>query len=543
MDDWFCVTTAVGVFAMTKRQFYETFPNVVRSSSYQDKGNYHYPNPPKIAMQFRVDESKAPPKKRKIAYVLAGLAVALVVGFGVIYLNKKPEVSPGLEKKQTRQQDRETVVERPVAIAYGSLLVQTEPMAAVVLIDGEGKEMPLGTADAEGLLELEGQVPVGRYRLEARRRDYRTGSLQGVEIQEGDLIVQKIPLIPLPGSLVVLSEPSGADVTINGKLVGKTSYVAGEQEALRDYELIVSLKGYRSAEDSYTLGPNEKKRFNFALEKVLRPVEGENWAIPELGLEMAWINPGNFTMGSPAGEEGRYDDEKQHSVTLTEGYWLGKYEVTQGEWEALMGNNPSHFKNAGKRAPVETVSWEEAMEYCRKVTERERRAGRLPRGYEYSLPTEAQWEYACRAGTRGAIYTGSLRILGENNAPALDPIGWYGGNSGVSYEGGYDSTGWPEKQYNHKRAGTHPVGKKKANDWGLYDMTGNVYEWCSDWYGAYAGSRVRDPAGPSSGSDRVLRGGSGYYYAQYCRSAYRSRSTPSYRFNYLGFRLALRAVP
>ena len=231
--------------------------------------------------------------------------------------------------------------------------------------------------------------------------------------------------------------------------------------------------------------------------------------MPDLGLELIWMNPGEFTMGSPSSEAGRQKDETQHQVRISKGYWLGKYEVTQGEWESIMGSNPSKFKNAGARAPVEQVSWEEAMSFCKKLTERERRAGRLPANLEYSLPKEAEWEYACRAGTTG-YYAGSYS--------SIPSLGWYSGNSGSK---------------------THPVGEKSPNAWGLYDMHGNVWEWCLDWYGDYPSGSVTDPKGPSSGSYRVNRGGSWFGRARYCRSAVRARNAPSYRVSYLGFRLAL----
>jgi len=230
---------------------------------------------------------------------------------------------------------------------------------------------------------------------------------------------------------------------------------------------------------------------------------------------MAWIKPGNFTMGSTTKETGRYKDERQHEVNLTKGFWLGRYEVTQGEWETLMGNNPSNFKNAGKRAPVETVSWEKAMAFCRKLNKREGSAGHLPHGYEYSLPTEGQWEYACRAGTTGPYHTGR----GES---ALGRTGWWNRNSGSK---------------------THSVGQKEANVWGLYDMHGNVWEWCYDRFGKYSTGRATDPAGPSTGSFRVLRGGCWGNYARFCRSAFRNNGTTSRHDDDLGFRLALRTVP
>ena len=247
------------------------------------------------------------------------------------------------------------------------------------------------------------------------------------------------------------------------------------------------------------------------LEKRTSPEPGQAWTVPDLNLEMVFIRPGTFTMGSPVTEQGRNDGEIQHTLILTKGFWLGKTVVTQGQWEAVMGGNPSNFKNAGRDAPVEQVSWDDAMQFCRKLTDRERQAGRLPEGHEYTLPTEAQWEYACRAGTTGPF-------AGNGD---LDSMGWYNQNSGNT---------------------THPVAQKQPNAWGLYDMHGNVWEWCRDWYGHYPGGSVTDPTGPSSGSQRVLRGGGWNADARNCRSASRDWYSPVYRSYTLGFRLALSSV-
>jgi len=230
---------------------------------------------------------------------------------------------------------------------------------------------------------------------------------------------------------------------------------------------------------------------------------GQAITISDLNLELVPIPAGRFAMGSTNGGS---DERPVTQVEITRAFWLGKTEVTQAQWEAVMGSNPSRFKGADR--PVEQVSYDDALEFCRKLTERERAAGRLPSGYEYTLPTEAQWEYACRAGTSG------------DYAGGLDSMGWYEDNSG------------------------HPVAQKQANAWGLYDMHGNVWEWCLDWYaGSLPGGTVRDPSGPSSGSDRVLRGGSWFDSASFCRSARRVSLGPGFRFYDLGFRLALSSAP
>jgi formylglycine-generating enzyme required for sulfatase activity len=196
-----------------------------------------------------------------------------------------------------------------------------------------------------------------------------------------------------------------------------------------------------------------------------------------------------------------------------------------------MGANPSRFRSADR--PVESVSWEDCQEFLALINQQ------VP-GLELVLPTEAQWEYACRAGTQTATYAGDLRILGESNAPALDAIAWYGGNSGVDFEldNGWNSSEWPEKQYEHTRAGSHPVTRKQPNPWGLYDMLGNVSEWCSDWYGDYSDEIAIDPSGPADGSQRVLRGASWIDSARMMRSARRSAIEPVSRNGPFGFRCA-----
>ena len=250
----------------------------------------------------------------------------------------------------------------------------------------------------------------------------------------------------------------------------------------------------------------------------------------EFPMEFVRIPAGSFVMGSPEHEEGRVSNERQREVRISQGFWMGKYEVTQGEWKAVMGTNPSYFKECGRRCPVEGVSWNDIQEFIRSLNEQESGSG-----YVYRLPTEAEWEYAARAGSAGSTPEGNLRILGTYNAPVLDGQAWYGGNSGVSYAGGFGCR--EGMQYAAEQCGTHPVGLKKANGWGLHDMLGNVWESTADWFGKYPSGAVTDPQGPDTGSGRVVRGGGWSAGAGYVRSAVRVQASPGRRGPNLGFRL------
>lgn len=280
-------------------------------------------------------------------------------------------------------------------------------------------------------------------------------------------------------------------------------------------------------------------------------------------VQMVWCPPGEFLMGSPeeevwcpqeefllgsqAIEEGRINNEKQHTVELTRGFWLAKYECTQGQWEKVMGTDVEDMMRTGRNTCGEVtskgadmamyfVSWDDAQAWLKKMNE----SHPLPEGWEWNLPTEAQWEYACRAGTSTTVYSGLLEIKGERNAPTLDAIAWYGGNSSVGYKGkGVDTSGWPEKQFSDGRAGVREVGRKVSNAWHLYDMIGNVWEWCADWYGDYPSGRVTDPTGIRDFSLRILRGGGWADIARHCRSAYRYGDGTDRRCDCYGFRPAV----
>jgi formylglycine-generating enzyme required for sulfatase activity len=246
--------------------------------------------------------------------------------------------------------------------------------------------------------------------------------------------------------------------------------------------------------------------------------------VEDCKIRMCWVPPGDFLMGSPVDKVGRRHDETQHLVTITQGFWMGKYPVTQEQWEAVMGNRPSLFgrptildrlfscdpKEFWANHPVENVSYDDVCgkEYRTAGFLGKVNSGRNPNDH-FHLPTEAQWEYACRAGPSGAY------------AGILSQMAWYDENG---------------------KNKTHPVGGKKTNDWGLGDMQGNVWEWCADWYGAYPYGATTDPKGAASGPGRVVRGGSWNSYSGSTCAARRLSAYPSSRHDNVGFRLVLRSA-
>ncbi|MDH4240990.1 MAG: formylglycine-generating enzyme family protein [Phycisphaerae bacterium] len=221
------------------------------------------------------------------------------------------------------------------------------------------------------------------------------------------------------------------------------------------------------------------------------------------------IPMGRFMMGSPSTESGRHADETRHEVILSKPFYMGVTEVTQALYEAVMGSNPSDIK--GPNRPVDKVSWDDAVAFCDKLTQTQ--------GGKFRLPTEAEWEYACRAGTTTPFNTGKTISTDQAN---------YDG--GVTYGSG--TKGVERREY-------IDVASFSQNRFGLYDMHGNVWEWCSDWLGDYPQGPVTDPHGPDSGSDRVRRGGSWFSFPGFCRSAEREGNPPDFRGNYFGFRVVL----
>jgi formylglycine-generating enzyme required for sulfatase activity len=226
------------------------------------------------------------------------------------------------------------------------------------------------------------------------------------------------------------------------------------------------------------------------------------------GMKFVWIPPGTFMMGSPKEEEGRVPYETRHKVKLTKGFFMAVHLVTQEQWKEIMGTNPSSFKGE-KNLPVEMVSWEDCQNFIEKLRGKDKKP--------YRLPTEAEWEYSCRAGTTTPFYFGGT--ISTEQANYSGTLAYGNGKKGID------------------REKTTPVGRFPPNPWGLYDMCGNLHQWCQDWLGEYPENEVVDPQGPKKGRERVCHGGGWYSGPNDCRSAYRGRAEPSDRGSGIGFRL------
>ena len=326
--------------------------------------------------------------------------------------------------------------------------------------------------------------------------------------------------------LTIRYTPSSATVLVDNKMVKGMNGVAQTTLPVGQHSYIVFCDGYDSEEGTVKLKASTPSNLQITLSKdatatqqstVSQPIvaqqpvaqtpitNGDIISIPVkdgISIEMVRVEAGTFTMGATPVMKDPWDDEKPtHQVTLTNDYYIGKYEVTQALWKAVMGKNPSKFK--GDNLPVEQVNWKDCQEFLSKLNN--------TTGKKFRLPTEAEWEYAARGGkkSRGYQYSGS------NN---ISDVAWYEDNSGSK---------------------THTVGSKQANELGIYDMSGNVWEWCHDWKGSYSSSSQVNPTGANSGSYRVGRGGSWRHAARGCRSSYRNNSTPDNRNDSLGLRLIL----
>ncbi|MBU6303700.1 MAG: SUMF1/EgtB/PvdO family nonheme iron enzyme, partial [Verrucomicrobia bacterium] len=421
-------------------------------------------------------------------------------------------------------------VEDPAKVRELATLTHHAPTSPVIAFAPDGANLVTATDDgtlvlwdvralpwleADGKLDLAVYFQDGLYRFDAQEpvigpapsvlRNLRPDSLPGLWLAGGDsgALFARLVKSGNLGSAAVLLERLPAGHTGREELA--EALLAGAEEAAKGYQW--QLAGERLDRLGALGGLSSQMTAKVNGLSARRPgQEGQSFGNSLEKMEMIWCPKGKFTMGQVGGDS----DETPHEVTLTRGFWLAKHEVTHAQWQAVMGNQPWNFTESGPDAPVENVSWEDAMAFCRKLTERERAAGALPVGWEYSLPTEAQWEYACRAGTT-TVYS-----FGDEEA-RLGDYAWYDENS-------------EDK--------THPVGLKKPNAWGLHDMQGNVWEWCFDWNDDYPTGAVTDPFGPKEGVGRVSRGGSWSFSASNCRAADRAGLVPAVRIDDLGFRPA-----
>ncbi len=462
-------------------------------------------------------------------------------------------------------------VTRQVTVSDGVTTELDVPLAAnfasVTISSLEGAEISVNGKRA-GVGTVTQDLAEGIYDVQATKAHHRDATRQ-IEVEANKPLSISLKPTPIYGSIDVMTTPIGADVTIGGKSYGQSPLTI-EQILEGEYDVVMSKAGCatvtqhvavaegKSVEVSATLPQGREitiscaaagahifvdgndmgvSPFNGSLSygshKVyataggkrtaertvdvpngtgaLQPLElaffdnvNKTFTVKGVQFTMIAVEGGTFTMGvTPEQGSDAFDSEKPtHQVTLSN-YYIGETEVTQGLWQAVMGNNPSYFK--GDNLPVEEVSWNDCQDFVKKLNSLT--------GKSFRLPTEAEWEFAARGGkmSRGYKYSGS------NN---IEDVAWYDKNSGY---------------------GTHPVKTKQANELGIYDMSGNVWEWCQDGYGSYSSEAQTNPKGPNSGSYRVNRGSSWLNFARYCRSSYRDCDNPDYRLTFLGFRLALSA--
>ena len=367
-----------------------------------------------------------------------------------------------------------------------------------------------------GSLPWNGSLKEGMHLLEVRKDGYRSQQKTIQLAQQQKLDVAFDALSAIQGNLSVNFKPFGSDVYVDGVKVGQSPRVFNGV-LVGNHNVEIRKSGYATSRQTVTISEGQTASISGsltsstssstanALSSSGSSLSGNALTIPVkngINIEMVKVEAGSFDMGATSEMENPYEDEKPvRRVTLTNNYYVGKYEVTQALWKIVMGSNPSKFKGAD--LPVEQVSWDDCQDFISKLN--------AMTGKRFRLPSEAEWEYAARGGkkSRGYQYSGS-NTLGD--------VAWYSDNSGKK---------------------THAVGTKQPNELGIYDMTGNVWEWCQDWYDSYSSSPQTNPTGAASGSRRVYRGGCWYDSARYCRSSYRRYCAPDGRGYGLGLRLAL----
>ena len=383
-----------------------------------------------------------------------------------------------------------TVVIKDNEVATFSPKLQPD-FADVTIKAGEGCQIYVDN-QLKGTTTWSGRLSSGSHLLESRKENHRpTAVTKNIEPSISALHFNLADPAPIMGTMNVMSTPGMADVYVDGKLVGRTPLMHDVLVGSHNIEL--RKQGFKDYKQSIRVEENN------IVDVVATMTEYKDETYTEtakgINLKMIYVEGGTFAMDSNSGD----DDEKPvHNVTL-DSYYIGETEITQAQWRAVMGTNPSRY--TGDNRPVEKVSWNDAQEFCKKLSELT--------GKRYVLPTEAQWEYAARGGNQSKGYN-------------------YSGSNNIDEVAKYDSSG-----------GHNKVKSKKPNELGIYDMSGNVWEWCSDWYSSssYSSSSQTNPQGPSSGSYRILRGGGWIDDASYCRVALRGSGWPSYTDGNCGFRV------
>ena len=447
-------------------------------------------------------------------YVFAtNTATGGMIQLGTIPLNNR-EMSSGvytLRVQKEKYKDYSTTItieEGKITTIRPSLEAN---FAQVTLKTNEGADIyvdgnRLGTTRWTGTLEL------GEHSIETRQASHHSAytNVRIMPQSAGQTVTLNNPL-PIYGSLIVDGSPADVAVYVDGKKVGSSPLFVSEL-LIGTHKIRLEKDGYDQQEKTVQIAENQESMLDFTLTKTVAkapvvpavPQGGavETITVNGVSFNMIKVQGGTFTMGATAeqGSDADSDEKPTHQVTLSD-YYIGETEVTQELWKAVMGSNPSCF--SGTNLPMENVSWDDCQTFVTRLNQLT--------GKNFRLPTEAEWEYAARGGQKSRGY----KYAGSNT---LRDVAWYTGNSGSK---------------------THPVKQKQANELGLYDMSGNVSEWCQDWYGSYSSNAQTNPTGPSSGSYRVNRGGGWNYSASNCRVAYRNYYSPGTRYCNLGFRVVL----
>ncbi|MBQ5751895.1 MAG: SUMF1/EgtB/PvdO family nonheme iron enzyme, partial [Bacteroidaceae bacterium] len=375
--------------------------------------------------------------------------------------------------------------------------------------------------EKKGVGSWNGNLVPGTYSIECRKPNHKS-TTETITVIDGKNTTHALKApTPIVGGLVLNSTPLCSNVLIDGEAAGETPLIK-KGLLIGAHTVTVSKEGYETATFDILISENENIEKSIELKKIERPAPvvakgnaqnssnsngagGNTFTVNGVSFKMIPVKGGTFEMGATSEQQDSYDNEKPvHSVTLSD-YYIGETEVTQPLWQAVMGSNPSYFK--GDNNPVEKVSYDDCKAFIEKLNTL--LANQLPAGRKFRLPTEAEWEYAARGGNQTKCY----QYSGSNT---LNDVAWYDSNSGSK---------------------THPVKQKQPNKLGIYDMSGNVYEWCSDRFAGYSSSAQTNPTGPSSGSFRVLRGGSWCNNALRCRVAVRYSYTPDSRRYNFGLRL------